>query len=673
MLRFTIDPGCMVKERIEELVDFCKSAKVSDVMLITCAEELNTGHVTKEEFVSTWAKVFENAKEALEAVGVTASLNPWATTLHCDRGRTLAKSQNFRTMCDRYGKSASAVACPSDENYLDYIAEMYAEYARLSPDTLWIEDDMRLHNHSPLDWGGCFCEHHMKVFSEKIGHTVTREEFASAVCAEGEVHPWRKIWLDVARETICNLIERISDAVFKVNPNVRLGLMTSMPYVHCAEGRDWDRIIGALTGNRRPLVRVHLPAYKEPTSQDYGMNYTANSRLTAAYVNGADFAPELENYPYSFFTKSASFTDFQVKTAALLPSSAITLNIFDMMGSGVDQTEGYDEILRQAKPFLDSVSRLGLAVDTTRGVAVPTSPTASYRLHSTDGSSFTGLYPREYIAASLLSAFAISNHYSVDKVPSVDTVMCTGQALRNFDDSQLEEIFAKKRLILDGESLLVLADRQKLHLAGIKDVKVADIPVGNCAYEEFDVKIGGRDRVRMSAQDSSVDSLSSTGYSDSAGGILAVEYNESSSRRVICHLCSPRGEKMLDTVSTVDGRILILPYVNYPVDFGRRRCRPLMEVLTGFVGTGATSAMTPYLNVFEYTSAGRRVIALVNTSGDPIRGVKLTTEHAEDFREAEVISDHAPEKEAGKVTVAGENLLNLDLTLDRLDVVLIKS
>ena len=260
ILRYCISPGCCEAERMDTLIDFCQRSKTEEVMFFVLPEELNTGHATLDE-LEPWITIIHEGKRRLSEIGVRTSINPWMTLLHCDRGRTLKPGQNFRTMVDIDGNVSSACACPLDEVWLDNLCACYAKFAELSPDVLWIEDDFRLHNHLPLNWGGCFCDEHMKRYSQLAGKELTRQEFVQAVCAQGDVHPLRKVWLDFSRETMLYLAKRISDAVFAVNPNITMGLMTSDPAVHSAEARDWHTLMNNLTGKNRPHVRIHLPAY----------------------------------------------------------------------------------------------------------------------------------------------------------------------------------------------------------------------------------------------------------------------------------------------------------------------------------------------------------------------------------------------------------------------------
>lgn len=166
---------------------------------------------------------------------------------------------DFRPMVDVEGNEAALCVCPLCEKWQRHIAGLYARYAQLEPSILWVEDDFRLHNHAPLVWGGCFCEEHMRIYSERAGKALTREEFLRGVLRPGPPHPYRKIWLDVSRETMLSAARAIGQAVRQASATTKVGLMSSVPHVHAAEGRDWHALLRALGG--RPAARgPHPPA-----------------------------------------------------------------------------------------------------------------------------------------------------------------------------------------------------------------------------------------------------------------------------------------------------------------------------------------------------------------------------------------------------------------------------
>ena len=60
ILRYYIDPGYEEDARIAELLEFCKSSSIGEVMLFFNPEEVNNGHITLEEltrFIPTAKKI----------------------------------------------------------------------------------------------------------------------------------------------------------------------------------------------------------------------------------------------------------------------------------------------------------------------------------------------------------------------------------------------------------------------------------------------------------------------------------------------------------------------------------------------------------------------------------------------------------------------------------------
>ena len=202
LLRFTLAPGVEEDARLEALLRFSEKAKIDNVMFFIRGEELSCGHTPLSE-VDRWLETIQRAGEKLADIGVTFSVNPWETVLHADEGGSLDPTQNFTRMVDRNGRQARQVACPSDPAFREYVLEKYRRIASIHPDRIWLDDDCRLRNHKPLEWGGgCFCDRHMNIISERVGKKVTREEFCGAVTAFGDVHPYRKIPIPSSASTI---------------------------------------------------------------------------------------------------------------------------------------------------------------------------------------------------------------------------------------------------------------------------------------------------------------------------------------------------------------------------------------------------------------------------------------------------------------------------------------
>lgn len=546
-LRFAMQPGRHEQDHFDRLLAFCNAARIDDVMFFINGEELNLGHLTREE-TKPWMEMIARGKALLQPLGFTISINPWPTLLHGDRGRTLREGQKFTRMVDPYGNEASAVACPLCPEWRSYIADIYACYAQIQPEILWVEDDFRLHNHRPLIWGGCFCERHMEEYSKQAGKSLGRSDFVEGVLKPGKPHPYRKIWLDTSRDAMVEAAQLIGDSVHRVSPGTKVGLMSSNPHVHCAEGRDWQGILSGLSAGNTMVNRPHLPAYTETTPQEYLQGMAACSMLTASMAPGSTLIyPELESFPHSRFSKSKTFTGFQLETSLALGAKGITLNIFDMMGNGIMPREGYQHVLSDEKEFLSAVQALGLGPGGREGVQVLASPLSSYTLHTSQGRSMEELYPQETFWARLLRVSGIANTYCVGEEPEGSIVAVSGQYFRNLTGDRLKKLFNGNFVMMDGEAAYTLCEMGHGGLAGMLSAVWHPMESGFQAYEQACCG-----RLYAGVEDARISAQSCT------GDYLQITYSGAVTR--LSNVLNSQGETVGAGMAAVGGNVLILPY-----------------------------------------------------------------------------------------------------------------
>ena len=484
--RFCCDPGFNDRREIASLQRFVREAQIDDVAVFCNVEELNTGHMTEEEQETIWLRLLSDVQTALAPEGVQLSVNHWHSLMHADLGKTLPQCQPFRRMVDMDGREANLCVCPMCENWQTYFAGLYARYAALSPHILWVEDDFRLHNHDPLHWGGCFCRAHMREYARRAGKPeLTREEFVRGILQPGEVHLYRKIWLDVNRETMTALAERIGRAVRQVSPTVKVGLMSSVPYIHAAEGRSWYGILRGLAAGQPPVSRIHLPAYQETAPGQYLLRFNMVSMHNRALLPPeTEIYPELENYPYSLFAKSRAFTRFQLLSSLPLNLKGMTIDLFDLNGSGIVFSDGYQQMLREVKPFLSAVNAMGVLALPKRGVCVMTSEDSAYTLHTAHGADMQELYPHEVYFAGLLNAMGIAYQYCTDPAVTGQVVAVSGQYFRNLTPEQITKLFERNTLLLSADAVDTLCQMGLGALAGVRSCQWMKQNSGAYTYEQ---------------------------------------------------------------------------------------------------------------------------------------------------------------------------------------------
>lgn len=84
-LRLLLAPKLDFDERMQNLLDFCKKAKMDEVMFFIAPKELGVGHITKEESVP-YIQTIKKARDILKVHGIKTTLNPWITLGHYDVG-----------------------------------------------------------------------------------------------------------------------------------------------------------------------------------------------------------------------------------------------------------------------------------------------------------------------------------------------------------------------------------------------------------------------------------------------------------------------------------------------------------------------------------------------------------------------------------------------------------
>ena len=549
-LRYMLDPRANTPAKNEKLIEFVKKAKIDDIAFFINGEELNHSHLTKDE-TQVWLDAIKPLQKEFSKIGVTTSLNPWTTIMHSDRGYRVNPEIGFNTFVDIDGNKAKDMACPADPTWRKYLANTYSQYASIHPRRLWLEDDFRHYNHSPLKLM-CFCDYHMQLYNEKLGKKETRAEFVKKMLQPGEPTEERQVYLDQARQEMIETEHIIEQAVHKVSPETDLAQMTSYPDWHALEGRDWDNLFKAQAGEGHPKVaRPHLPAYNEVAPLQYGRYFEEYTRITAAFLGeDAELYPELESYMYSPLVKSTAFTAFQIITSALIGSQGILLNLFDMMGNGINDSWHYAEMLAQIKPFVNQLLANRLPIDHLRGIKVLVDQDSSYFLQTKTGKNVEELLPHEKNWASLLGAFGFATTIlPISKKTSLknEVVAISGQLLRNLSNSQVTELVKNNFVLLDGECVQVLLDRNLGNLLHIEKAEWHPVRSNYQTFEQADGQIVDKvesPRITMLQQ---------------IGNYLKIEYQPQSSVKVWSFAYNAIDEKLGNVMAVIDQHIVVLP------------------------------------------------------------------------------------------------------------------
>lgn len=481
----------------DRLTRLAKNARIDEIAVFYFAEELNDGHDTLER-IGRWNAHSRVYRKALAEAGVALTLNPWHSLLHDDRGRKPKPEQRaWQRMVGPNGAEADVVVCPLDPGWRQYYREALRLYAREGYRAIWLDDDIRLHNHGVrLGWGGCFCPLHVAEFNRRAGTRATREEIVARCLEPGAPHPWRAIWLDMWEDTQLQMVGEFRRIV--EDGGSRLGLMSSEMGAHASEGRRWQNWWAALAGDGRPIHRPHFWGYGDtmPVMLPDGIARLDQNRMIQPA--GIESGPEIECFTYGRWHKSFRQLHAQMAVALIMGSNNLNISLYDFMGNDPDDEPERETFLRDWRPCADWLASVFPMTLKPIGVGIPWSQDMGRALR-TPGPSEDW---RSLVCPSRGWAVWLGTAGHAFAMRPQDTVNAlAGPVAWAFPDDQLREWLAKG-LLLDGVAASVLVERGLGACIGFEGGRFTTqsqtlYAVEQCTQAAFSLRVGAQMGVNL--------------------------------------------------------------------------------------------------------------------------------------------------------------------------------
>ncbi|MBR2448627.1 MAG: hypothetical protein IKB30_00740 [Clostridia bacterium] len=512
-LRLQLPPTLDFNERLNNMLDFCKKAKVDDVMFFVGCEELNTGHITIEE-AKKYTDVISRASKYLKEMGITVSLNPWMTLGHYDGSKSLKYGQNFRTMVGHDGVTAKVCVCPNCENWRKYYVDLMNFYVEaVHPDVIWIEDDFRLAGHGveirAIDQG-CFCDECMARYNAKLSANYDRETFVSLLATDLTV---RKAYLDVCRETMEGFLQYLTD---NVKGQKRFGHMSGG--TNFSEARRYSKFFEAYGsgGREKPLNRIGVSVVRQVQPQYCGRQLAG--ALLNRYLTGdtADCVTEIENNPHTYYTNSVYFNRFrQLYSVPTMLLKGSTWSIFEFNGNGCINYDRIANMYAEIKPYLSKIESLNLSPFDANGVVVLANEDVAYTAKINGDDYIRKFSDDTCFFMKWLPLIGINCHFSTDKNLKGKVVAVSPQVLRSLTTEQITALFKYNAVIINGNGVETLFELGLNHLIDAKSYTCYRERYSPYTFEQAhgDVKIQGITKMRATSN-----------YS--AGNYVKIEYGD---------------------------------------------------------------------------------------------------------------------------------------------------
>lgn len=261
------------------------------------------------------------------------------------------------------GTKANYCFCWNGRHFREYTKKAVAAYARLHPDCVWFDDDIRPNNHAPVDFG-CFCDNCIATFNKEYSSAspFTREELVNEILY-GDLAV-RERWVRFVREGLYSFTKEICTAFHEVSPESEFGYQYGAYGAY--SGHDFSYIFNAMkeAGGKAPRSRPGGGAYDDHDLNEFLSKAVFMNRancMLPEYVR--EICPEIENLPFECFAKSAAGCAFE---CAYYMANGATDMSFSMMMHENEVREYYEETLSRLSADATYRNRLAAVNRETR-------------------------------------------------------------------------------------------------------------------------------------------------------------------------------------------------------------------------------------------------------------------------------------------------------------------
>jgi len=139
----------------------------------------------------------------------------WVRTLD------VLEKPSYKKLTDFNGKTLNSWKCPLCMEFREDYLSLITEVAKIGIETIILEDDFRLQNTTMN--AACFCDEHLKLYSQILKKPVTRELMYEYAFKKGP-NEFRDAYLKANSDVLYDFAKQIRSAVDKVNPSIKIRL-----------------------------------------------------------------------------------------------------------------------------------------------------------------------------------------------------------------------------------------------------------------------------------------------------------------------------------------------------------------------------------------------------------------------------------------------------------------
>ena len=231
--------------------------------------------------------------------------------------------------------------------------------------------------------------------------------------------------------------------------------MSSIPGTHSVEGRDWRRLFETLTIEGAVAHRPHYAGYSDGVGRDLTYSIMMLDIQRNLRPDHCEVAPEVENWPFSRWSKADTQTWAEMACCMFYGSDALLMDLFPFAGNRPEETPGPEigALLDRARPGLEWIGKHFSKEMRTQGVGTPWREDAQAHVRTEKGRSLTELDASSFGPGHFLLPYGIPVSAEEQEVNAL-----FGNLAWAFSDEEIRGLLSGG-LFLDGVGARILCRR----------------------------------------------------------------------------------------------------------------------------------------------------------------------------------------------------------------------
>jgi len=316
--------------------------------------------VNKAKILCEKYKLF---KEKLDSMGLCSGVLVQATMGH---GWVLSEMFPYQQFTNFKTGDKDRIVCPYDKGFRQYVKDAFRTIASYHPDTIMLDDDVRLMY--ARGGGACGCDLHIKEFNRRTGEKFTREELYNAVTEDSEQSKkYTEIFVETQKEAIIDCVKLMREGIDEIDP--------TLPGSYCCVGSEAEfaaEIAEVMAGKNNPkIVRINNGNYCNPQIKFITTCFGLAAQQIAKLEDKVDIIlAETDTCPQNRYSTSATALHGHFTGSLLEGVRGAKQWITRLASFEPESGKAYRKVLSKYNGFYEKISEI-VPTLTWRGIRSP--------------------------------------------------------------------------------------------------------------------------------------------------------------------------------------------------------------------------------------------------------------------------------------------------------------